>query len=1222
MKSANYRDQDYAFGQIMLTLRTAAGLTQADLAKAIGVSRRTVGSWETGSKYPKPSHLKSFITLGIEHRTFSPGSEADEIKALWKASNQKTLLDEHWLADVLYQRQPAVAAQLAPHRHEIAPVLAPVNVGPVLDWNDAPRAPNFYGRDWELKLLRGWIIEDGCRVISLLGLGGIGKSSLAVNLMHQVANRFEIIIWRSLQDIPDCDTLLDSLLQVIAPQMLGEVGTSMERRQSFLVGYMRTNRVLIVLDNVESVFEEGESTGRIRPGYEGIGRFLRQIAETEHHSCVMLTSREKPDVLVPHEGSHAPVRALRLSRLDASACDWLLSGKGVVGSTADRTRLIDAYAGNPLALKIVAQTIVELFDGEIMPFLEHGEFIFGGVRELLGAQFDRLSAMEQMVLLWLTILREPVTLDQMLRALVVPMPRMRLLEAVESLHRRSLIERGVHQGSFTPQSVVLEYVTARLIEEMVTELRSGQFKRLVEHVIVLAQAREYVRQNQERLIASPILNLLLSEFSRQTEVESYLLALLAKVADWPDDAQGYAAANLVTLLRLLRGDLRGLDLSKLVLRGVHLQGVDMQDVNLSGALIQDTVFSETFDIVTALDMRSDGMYWAASSRRGEIRIWEVSSQTLHLMWQAHTDMIWSLAFSPDGQSLATASWDGSVKVSDVTSGTLLWSGWHTGHGNRVAYSPEGATLASGGNDAFVRLWNARTGAPLQTIAHPDAITALAWSHDGRYMATGDLKGCVRVWSMHETEPVVCRLTLDDHTNCVEGLAFSPDSRFLASASWDRTVKLWDIANGKLHETLTAHSDRAFRVAWSPDGHLLATGSRDQTIWLWDMEQASYWAVLRGHTSAISGMVFTPDGTELVSGSEDGTLRVWDIANRHCSRVIQGYAASLYDVDWSPDNTHLVSSSTDYLVTIYAVNGETPPRVLRGHTGVVFGVGWSADGKWLASSEWDNAVRLWDPATGTGHHVLLDPDDPDNYFYGLTMSPDGRRLAGGTYRRGVLVWDLATQRQSWSGDEFPTWIRRVAWHPDGTRLAGGGDDATVYIFDAASGAIGQRLTRHHGVITSLTWNPSDEHLLASSGRGIHESEVVVWDAQRGERVASFGGHAGTINTVAWNQSGDMLVTGGGDGTLRWWNLESLACVRVRQGHEGTVQALRRSPDGTMLASAGDDGAIVLWDLYSGDLLQRLRRDRPYERLNIGGIRGLTEIQKEALYKLGAIEADSI
>src|SRR5947209_4555580 len=177
------------------------------------------------------------------------------------------------------------------------------------------------------------------------------------------------------------------------------------------------------------------------------------------------------------------------------------------------------------------------------------------------------------------------------------------------------------------------------------------------------------------------------------------------VRAWAEAAQGYGPANLVALLRLLRGDLRGLDLSQLALRGAYLQGVELQDANLSGALMRECVFSETFDVIAAVAISCSGQYWAAANQRGEVRVWHEAGQTLHLGWRAHTDSVWGLAFSPDERTLASGSSDGSVKLWDVASGALLWSSWQTKGITCLALSPDGSLLASGGLDGTVRLWD-------------------------------------------------------------------------------------------------------------------------------------------------------------------------------------------------------------------------------------------------------------------------------------------------------------------------------------------------------------------------------------------------------------------------------------------------------------------------------------------------------------------------------------
>src|SRR5258707_7462351 len=463
MQRPSYSERDYAFGQAMLTLRTSMGLTQRDLADLLGISRRAMGEWEAGSSYPKVKHLKRLMELGVQHQAFPAGREAEEIHAFWQAARQKVLLNEEWLSALLGQ-QPAfrpVPAAVPREEHAAREAVrtrpAP---GPRVDWGDALDVPSFYGREQEFALLSHWVLQERCRVVSLLGLGGIGKSALAVQVMHRLADQFDVVIFRSLRDAPSCEEVLNACLQVLSPERLALLPQSLERRLSLLLEELRTSRVLLVLDNLESLLEEGEVRGRLRPGYEEYGRLLRRVAETGHQSCLLLTSREKAAGLRAWEGKQAPVRSLRLSGLDLAACEQLLAEKETLGTAQDQARLAALYAGNPLALKIVAETIADLFGGTIDQFLAEGTTIFGSITELLDEQWARLSPLEQTVLSWLAILREPVTLEELLAVLVTPLPPAQVLEAIDGLRRRSLIERGQRTGSFTLQSVVLEYVTS------------------------------------------------------------------------------------------------------------------------------------------------------------------------------------------------------------------------------------------------------------------------------------------------------------------------------------------------------------------------------------------------------------------------------------------------------------------------------------------------------------------------------------------------------------------------------------------------------------------------------------------------------------------------------------------------------------------------------------------------------------------------------------------
>jgi WD40 repeat protein/predicted ATPase/transcriptional regulator with XRE-family HTH domain len=1200
----------------MLTMRTAIGLTQAGLAEILGVSRHAVGGWETGQTYPKPDHLKQLIQLALEQRAFVVGQEAEEIRALWRAARQKVLLDEAWLEGLL-SGQPLAPAPAAPPA-SADPAHASLSASPQrLDWDAALDVPIFYGRDAERALLARWLVEERCRLVSVVGMGGIGKSALVVVVMRQVAPQFDTVIWRSLRNAPSCETLLDSWLQTLSPRSLLSTADALDARLHLLMEQLRSRRVLLVLDDAEMLLEEGSGAGRVRAGFEGYTQLLLQLGASAHQSCLLLTSREKLADLAPLEGSRTLVHSLRLAGLDADAGAQLLAEKDVVSSAEDRARLIEAYSGNPLALRIVAQTIEDVFGGATNLFLAQGDIVFGGVRDLLNQQFDRLSQLEQSVVYWLAILREPVSLDRLLAVFSQQPALAPILEALDGLARRSLIARELRPGSFALHSVVLKYATARLIAEIGGEIAGGRLDCLIAYGLVQAQASEYVRKAQEQLLVAPLLHHAQRAYPAPAALEARLLAFLDQLRATDRIAQGYGPANLVALLRLLRGDLHGLDLSRLTLRGVFLQGVAMQDVDLSEALVRDSVFTDAFDDILGLTINSTGTYWAAVSRRGEVRVWDAGGRTLRHIWHTYTKMLWQhLAFSPDGRTLASGSQGGGgVKIWDVVSGALRWSRWLTKSITWLAFSPDGQILANAGIDAAVRFWDPHDGTPIAELPHPEAVWSLAWSADGHLLASGDVAGTIRLWQVQPGGPARCVQTMAGHDHWVMSLAFSPDGARLASGSLDGAVKLWDLTSSRCLHTFTEHTDRVLRVAWSADGRWLVTAGFDRTIWVRDGALGSALAVLKGHTGVVTGLAFTPHSSMLVSGSDDGTIRVWDMDSRQCLRIISGHVTSLSDIDWSPDGAQVVSGGADTLITLWDVANGSAPRELRGHRWIVQGVAWQPGGQLLASAALDNRIVVWDAVTGELLHELDDPDGSALVFHGLAWSPDGRLLASGSHVRGVQVWDMTTRTRLWSGQTASGLIRRVAWSPDGARLSGGGNDGVVSIWNGRDGRLLLRLERHSGAVMSVAWSP-DGRWLASGGAAA--GEFFIWNTQSGARVQTLSAHPGVVAGVAWSPAGDLLISGCSDGMLRWWDARSGANLRVRVAHQGAVHALKLSPDGRRLASCGNDGALVIWDVQTGAQLQTLRRDRPYERMVIAGVSGITAAERASLRTLGAVD----
>src|SRR2546427_3657647 len=217
MKVSSYRERDYAFGRVMLTLRTRLGLTQPDVVDMLAVPRRAVIDWEGGLTYPKADHLKQFVVLATQRQVWPFGREAEEVRALWQAARQKVLLDEAWLGGLLSPIQAPPASQHEEETVVTAPppdaLASPSREERRIEWGNAPDVLSFYGREWEQDLLSEWVVEERCRVVSVLGQGGIGKSALATKVMHRVAEDFKVVIWRSLRDVRSCEALLDECRQ-------------------------------------------------------------------------------------------------------------------------------------------------------------------------------------------------------------------------------------------------------------------------------------------------------------------------------------------------------------------------------------------------------------------------------------------------------------------------------------------------------------------------------------------------------------------------------------------------------------------------------------------------------------------------------------------------------------------------------------------------------------------------------------------------------------------------------------------------------------------------------------------------------------------------------------------------------------------------------------------------------------------------------------------------
>jgi WD40 repeat protein len=1083
------------------------------------------------------------------------------------------------------------------------------------DWGEAVDVSVFCGRIEELATLEQWMIGDGCRLVTMLGMGGIGKTTLAVKLAERIQAQFEFVVWKSLRNAPPIEELLTNVIQFLSHRQETRFSLTASSLVSQLMTYLRTSRCLLILDNVESILQDGERAGNYRAGYEGYSELIQRIAEVPHQSCLLLTGREQPRELVILEGR--AVRTLQLRGLRQIAAQGLLQTKAnFSGSEEEWKALIEHYAGNPLALKMVASAIQGFFENNIARFLEflnQGALLFDDIRTLLERQFDRLSELEQEVMYWLAINREPVSFLELQQDFVRPIARSELLESLASLERRSLIERNTI--GFTQQPVIMEYITERFIETISEEISNESINLFMNYALIKATAKDYIRVSQIRVILEPIANRLLTTFS-QEKLATHLKQILLKLRQEFSDSAGYGGGNLISLCHYLQIDLANDDFSHLAIWQADLRQVSLHHVNFAHTHLAKSVFAETLGIVFSVAFSPDGKRLAIGDADGVIHLRRVVDGKPLLTLKGHTSWTFSLDWSPDGQTLASCSADHTVKLWDAHSGQCL--AVFQGHAARIwsiAWSPDGQTLASGSDDRTIRLWDIQEGQCKVLQGHVGPVRGVAWSPDGRTLASCSHDSTICVWDVHSSQ---CSKVLLGHVGQILSVSYAPDSglssssanQTLASSGYDHTVRLWDVCEGQCLKVLQGHVNEIWSITWSPDGQILASGGADHTVRLWEVSEGRCFSLLR-HITRLFSIRFSPDGQTLASGGYDQAVRLWDVHTGQCLNGLYGHSSQLFSVSFSPNGQMLASGGGDQTVKLWNIQDGRCFNVLKGHSHWIFSVAWSPDSQQLAVSGQDCTVKVWNVREGCCLKVL---PGHTGQVWSVAWSPDGKTLASSSEDQTVRVWDAQNGQclNILSGHTDEVWS--IAWSPDGQILASGCLDTAVNIWNLQTVRCLKVLRGHTSWVCAVSFSP-DGFTLAS---GSHDHTVRLWDVRSGQCLSVLVEHNGLVWSVAWHPDGKILASGSDDHTIRLWNVQDGRCCKILQGHTSWVSSVSFSPDGQTLVSSSRDETIKFWNPETGECLRTLRADRIYEGMNITGVTGLTDIQKATLRTLGAVE----
>jgi WD40 repeat protein/transcriptional regulator with XRE-family HTH domain len=547
-------------------------------------------------------------------------------------------------------------------------------------------------------------------------------------------------------------------------------------------------------------------------------------------------------------------------------------------------------------------------------------------------------------------------------------------------------------------------------------------------------------------------------------------------------------------------------------------------------------------------------------------------------FRGHTADVWDVNFSPNGKYLATGSDDETVRLWDVSIGETIrvFSG-HTGEVYGVVFSPDGKTLLTGSADKTARLWDVATGETVQIFSgHTSGVEVGGFSPDGKYMVTaGTFDLTSRVWDVASGETLH---VLTGHSDMVIRSAYSPDGKYVLTASVDGTARLWDPATGS-EVRVFQHPNVPGAIAFSPDGKYIATGCEDNMTRIWDVATGEMVHEFTGHQGFVQGVRFSSDGKYLLTGSADRTARLWEITTGQTVSIFGGHADAVQTVTFSPDGQLVATASNDRVARVWNLHTLPGGMQFTGHEAPVNDAAFSPDGKRMVTASVDTTARIWDTGTGQllgilrGHTIDV---------RGVVFSPDGTMVLTAGSDATARLWNAASGKELLRFEGHTDVVRKAIFFPDGRFVITTSFDGTARVWDMETGKTIVTYTNHgSGHVNRVAFSPDGKTLVTTGDDGT----ARIWDPLTGEDLMVFKGHTDSVAGVAFSPDGKYLVTSSFDGSVRLWDVDNGMEVRRFTGHLGVVYGADFSPDGRYILSGGADGTARLWNVQTGEEVRR-------------------------------------
>jgi WD40 repeat protein len=545
--------------------------------------------------------------------------------------------------------------------------------------------------------------------------------------------------------------------------------------------------------------------------------------------------------------------------------------------------------------------------------------------------------------------------------------------------------------------------------------------------------------------------------------------------------------------------------------------------------------------------------------------------------KGHTDPVYSIAFSPDGKFVATASWDSTLKLWNAETGKEIKTfGGPNGHREQVltvAFHPDGHSLASGGSDRTVKVWDVPSDSPLYELALKSGVNGIALSVDGKLLAAGSKDGSIQLWQAADGKEL---FNFPGHKGAVTGLAFSPNGQVLISSGRDNTLRFWNPATGKPAGEIGAHEGGVTTVVVSPNNNAFTySAGKDGTVKTWQINPLPAARSLPAHEKAVTALALVGGGNQVLSGGADKVVRLSNFNNGQQVKEFAGAETGIRAVAAAPNGNLIAAGTADNRVCVWNANDAKRIGQVVAHRKPVTSVAFHPQGN-LATAGGDGLVKVWLPPVASTS--LTHPEA----VLAAAMTADGKRLFTGGADKIVRSWNVTNRQMERQFSGHGGEVTAVAVTGNGQQLASGGTDHTIRFWNQNTGKEAQSIGGHTGTVTALGFSPEGQQLLSSSADG----SVKLWKLPLAAPKSFL--HADQVTSLALSEDGSQVVTGCNDKQVQLWNLSNGQSTKFGGNNQG-IAAVAVSPKMDAVAAGGEDKSLTVWNATNGQVIKKLTLD---------------------------------